>query len=69
MLIQKIGRGLRRAADKDKLEYHDFIFTFNPALESHSEERMKVLKKQGHPIIVRPRTVDNQTEIFKDQLD
>jgi superfamily II DNA or RNA helicase len=69
MLIQKIGRGLRRTVDKDKLEYHDFIFTFNPALQSHSEERMKVLEQQGHPVIVQPRPNDSVQEDLKDQLD
>jgi superfamily II DNA or RNA helicase len=50
MTIQRIGRGLRVAPDKDKLNYHDFIFTNNIYLKEHSEVRIKWLKKEGHNI-------------------
>jgi hypothetical protein len=33
LTLQKIGRGLRRAADKERLDYHDFLNTTNPYLE------------------------------------
>lgn len=53
LTIQKIGRGLRRAEDKDKLDYHDFNFSYsmNRILASHSTARMKTLEGQGHKVI------------------
>eukprot|EP00028_Trichosphaerium_sp_Am-I-7-wt_P001054 CAMPEP_0168530062 /NCGR_PEP_ID=MMETSP0405-20121227/14384_1 /TAXON_ID=498012 /ORGANISM="Trichosphaerium sp, Strain Am-I-7 wt" /LENGTH=494 /DNA_ID=CAMNT_0008554113 /DNA_START=719 /DNA_END=2199 /DNA_ORIENTATION=+ len=50
LLIQKVGRGLRRASDKDELHYHDFIFEHNPYLEEHSLYRIETLKSEGHPV-------------------
>jgi len=47
-LIQKFGRGLRKAIDKDILCYHDFMFIGNPYLERHSRARARVLRKEGH---------------------
>jgi len=43
-LIQKYGRGLRTASDKEYLEYHDFNFIGNPYLENHSKLRLSYLK-------------------------
>jgi superfamily II DNA or RNA helicase len=48
VLIQKIGRGLRKSHDKDKLEYHDFKFNNHPTLMKHSLHRIKTLKSEGH---------------------
>jgi superfamily II DNA or RNA helicase len=52
MLIQKIGRGLRKSDDKERLEYHDFILTGNRWLENHSKERMETLRAEGHKVVV-----------------
>ncbi|KAF2069811.1 hypothetical protein CYY_008871 [Polysphondylium violaceum] len=54
MTIQKLGRGLRKAEDKNQLDYHDFYFSekVNKYLHEHSEARMTVLKKEGHPVYV-----------------
>jgi len=49
-IVQRIGRGLRTANDKEILNYHDFIFEINDYLEKHSRKRMKILEKQGHEI-------------------
>jgi len=50
-IIQRFGRGLRTADDKDTLKYYDFIFNINDYLLKHSRNRMKILKKEGHEII------------------
>ena len=52
MTIQRIGRGLRKADDKDQLDYHDFLFENNHYLKKHSIERLKHLKREGHKIIM-----------------
>lgn len=49
-IIQQMGRGLRPAADKDLLCYHDFLFTMNDYLRKHSEWRMQVLTNEGHNV-------------------
>lgn len=53
MTIQRIGRGLRKADDKDVLDYHDFVFNNNHYLNDHSKQRIKWLKKEGHPIYIK----------------
>lgn len=50
LIIQRMGRGLRTAKDKDGLHYIDFIFDMNPYLHKHSMKRIKILKQQGHDI-------------------
>jgi superfamily II DNA or RNA helicase len=50
--IQKLGRGLRRAPDKKRLDYHDFYFKTNHYLRSHSAKRMNALKKEGHTVVI-----------------
>ena len=52
MIIQRMGRGLRTADDKDILKYFDFLFKTNKYLEKHSEKRIKILKKEGHEVTV-----------------
>jgi superfamily II DNA or RNA helicase len=52
LIIQRMGRGLRTAEDKDILNYHDFVFDINPYLHKHSKKRIKILKDQGHEVIV-----------------
>ena len=52
-IIQRMGRGLRKAGDKAILNYYDFVFLINDYLKSHSEKRVKILKKQGHKVIVK----------------
>jgi superfamily II DNA or RNA helicase len=51
-IIQRMGRGLRTAADKDVLKYYDFFFNINDYLRDHSEERVKILKNEGHPVTI-----------------
>lgn len=51
-IIQRMGRGLRTAADKDGLLYVDFVFHTNEYLLKHSRKRLRVLKEQGHEIEV-----------------
>lgn len=47
-IIQRFGRGLRTAQDKEQLKYYDFIFDINDYLFKHSMERIKTLEKEGH---------------------
>jgi superfamily II DNA or RNA helicase len=51
-VIQRVGRGLRTAKDKDILNYYDFIFYNNEYLLEHSKKRIKILEKEGHEIII-----------------
>lgn len=51
-IIQRMGRGLRTAKDKEELYYYDFIFNINPYLLEHSKKRIKILKEQGHNVVV-----------------
>ena len=50
LIIQRMGRGLRTAKDKEILNYHDFVFDINPYLYKHSKKRIKILKDQGHEV-------------------
>jgi len=52
-IIQRMGRGLRTADDKDILNYYDFIFRINEYLHDHSKNRIKVLEKEGHEVIIK----------------
>jgi superfamily II DNA or RNA helicase len=52
-IIQRMGRGLRTAADKEILNYYDFIFEINPYLDDHSHQRIKVLKREKHEVIIK----------------
>lgn len=52
-IIQRMGRGLRTAEDKDILNYYDFIFNINPYLLKHSKKRVKILKDEGHDITIK----------------
>lgn len=49
-IIQRMGRGLRTADDKEILNYYDFVFGINKYLQQHSEKRMKILTKEGHEV-------------------
>ncbi len=53
LIIQRMGRGLRTADDKDVLNYYDFVFNINDYLQRHSRKRIKILKDEGHEIIVK----------------
>lgn len=50
IIIQRMGRGLRTAGDKEILNYFDFLFTINEYLLKHSNKRIKILKNEGHDI-------------------
>lgn len=52
-IIQRMGRGLRTADDKETLNYCDFIFAINEYLEDHSKKRIKILTKEGHNITIK----------------
>lgn len=52
-IIQRMGRGLRTAQDKDELLYIDFLFGNNKYLHKHSNKRIKILEKQGHSIQIQ----------------
>jgi superfamily II DNA or RNA helicase len=52
-IIQRMGRGLRTAKDKEILNYYDFVFEINDYLEKHSKKRMKILATQGHNVEVK----------------
>jgi superfamily II DNA or RNA helicase len=51
-IIQRFGRGLRRASDKDHVVYHDWFFHNNSYLAKHSRKRVSILKKEGHNVKV-----------------
>jgi len=57
-IIQRVGRGLRTADDKDILNYYDFIFYNNEYLLNHSKKRIKILQKEGHEIMIKENTND-----------
>ncbi len=52
-IIQRMGRGLRTADDKEILNYYDFIFRINNYLEKHSNKRLAILQQEGHDIITK----------------
>lgn len=52
-IIQRMGRGLRTADDKEILHYYDFLFEINDYLEKHSRKRIKILKTQGHSVEIK----------------
>lgn len=51
-IIQRVGRGLRTADDKEILNYYDFIFYNNEYLTNHSRKRIKILQGEGHEVII-----------------
>lgn len=51
LIIQRMGRGLRTADDKTRLNYYDFVFEINDYLEGHSNKRIKILTEEGHEVI------------------
>jgi superfamily II DNA or RNA helicase len=57
-IIQRVGRGLRTAEDKDILNYYDFVFYNNEYLLNHSRKRIKILQKEGHEIIIKESLED-----------
>jgi superfamily II DNA or RNA helicase len=53
IIIQRMGRGLRTAGDKDELNYYDFVFEINDYLLKHSKKRIKILKAEGHEVEIK----------------
>lgn len=53
LIIQRMGRGLRTASDKEGLNYYDFLFEINDYLEEHSRKRIKILTEEGHEVVVK----------------
>jgi superfamily II DNA or RNA helicase len=52
-IIQRMGRGLRTADDKEILQYYDFVFNINDYLLEHSRKRIKILTKEGHDVTTK----------------
>lgn len=52
-IIQRVGRGLRTADDKEILNYYDFVFHNNEYLMNHSRKRIKILQGEGHEMVVK----------------
>ena len=52
-IIQRMGRGLRLADDKEVLNYYDFVFNINDYLLDHSKKRIKILQQEGHQVIIK----------------
>jgi superfamily II DNA or RNA helicase len=53
VMIQRFGRGLRTADDKEQLNYIDFVFHNNTDyLLKHSKKRIEIFKKEGHIVEV-----------------
>ena len=52
-IIQRMGRGLRTAGDKDILNYRDFFFNTNDYLRDHSEIRVRTLRAEGHQVEIK----------------
>ena len=55
IMKQRIGRGLRPADDKVRLDYNDFVFDINDYLLSHSMHRISILRKDGHEVVVKDK--------------
>ncbi len=55
LIIQRMGRGLRLAEDKDGLMYYDFLFNINDYLNEHSKKRIRILKEQGHEVEIKEK--------------
>jgi superfamily II DNA or RNA helicase len=53
LVIQIMGRGLRRCADKQILNFYGFMLKINQHLEKHSNSKVRILKKEGHEVIVK----------------
>ena len=53
IVVQRFGRGLRTADDKEIMNYYDFFFTINPYLEKHSKERIRILEHEGHTVEIK----------------
>lgn len=53
MIIQRMGRGLRTADDKERLNYFDFVFEINDYLLDHSQKRIDILRKEGHDVEIK----------------
>lgn len=51
-LLQRIGRGLRKAEGKNSVEVIDFTDTHHPMLERHAVERRALWKSQGFNVQV-----------------
>jgi len=49
-LLQRIGRGLRRAENKDFLTLYDFYDEETNMLKKHTERRLEIYKKEGFSI-------------------
>eukprot|EP01132_Coremiostelium_polycephalum_P000458 gene458-579_t len=62
LTIQKLGRGLRKADDKQFLDYHDFYFekSVDINLEAHSSNRVHILQREGHPIRMEQEIIDSK---------
>lgn len=51
-ILQRIGRGMRKTANKHKVDIFDFYDKTNKILVRHSKERIETAKKEGYTNIV-----------------
>jgi superfamily II DNA or RNA helicase len=49
-IIQKIGRGLRKAEGKDRLIVYDFLDDCSKVTLKHSEQRYKLYRAEGFEV-------------------
>ena len=47
---QRLGRGLRKRADKESIQVYDFLITGSKHTEKHSKERLRVYLSEGHEV-------------------
>ena len=51
LLIQRVGRGMRKSEGKEKCRVFDFFDTCHTNLQKHSQERLKFYKKMGFKVM------------------
>jgi len=55
-MLQRIGRGLRRAEQKNSVTIVDFMDESSATLRQHSEERMRVCREEGFQVFTQTKT-------------
>lgn len=58
---------MRKAPDKERIEYHDFIFKNNKYLMAHSKSRLETLEAEGHEVIMEPEIAVESANMFIDR--
>jgi superfamily II DNA or RNA helicase len=52
--LQRIGRGMRRTADKDEVHVYDIADKGHPWTERHAQARARAYRSEGHEITKQP---------------